>query len=197
MRRSRALRAALLGAAAGAGWGVAARVWMRLLTSNPGFSWTGTLFILGLAAVLGAGVGLCWSARGATGARRWLRLALLPGLLLFAGQGLPFLPSFLGGALLARRSRVLRVVGGLSLVLPAVAVWWIMRFDEETFLSAPHSQQVAVLVGMPVLALALALGGHLVMGPRPVGLARQSDSPERARSSLRSDSSLEAPAGPA
>jgi hypothetical protein len=79
---------------------------------------------------------------------------------------------------------------------PAVVVWWVDRFDETTFLAAPARQQVAVLVGMPVLSLLLSVGGHLVLGPR-AGTPGQSDSPERARSSLRSDSSLEVPAGPA
>jgi hypothetical protein len=76
-------------------------------------------------------------------------------------------------------------------------VWWVERFDETTFLSAPQRQQVVLLVGMPLLSFALAVGGHLVLGPATVRQRRQSDSPERARNSLRSDSSLDAPAGPA
>jgi hypothetical protein len=191
-----AARAALLGAALGAAWGVAARAWMRLVATQPEFSWTGTLFIVGLSALLGAGVGASWAARGARGWRRVLRASVLPGMLLFAGQGLPLLPGFLAGALLWRRRVALRVLGALGVVGPAVAVWWLERFDETTFLSAPVRQQVAVLVGMPVLSLLLSVGGHLVLGPS-AGERRQSDSPERARSSLRSDSSLEAPAGPA
>jgi hypothetical protein len=193
-----AARAALLGGAAGAVWGVAARVWMRLVSTQPEFSWAGTLFIVGLAALLGAGVGVSWSLRAGHGRRRVVRvLPLLPGLLLFAGQGLPFLTGFLGGALLWHRRPALRVLGALGVVGPAVAVWWMERFDETTFLSAPQRQQVALLVGMPLLSLALAVGGHLVLGPAAVRQRPQSASPERARSSLRSDSSLDAPAGPA
>jgi hypothetical protein len=192
--------AALLGLGAGLAWGVAARVWMRLVTTEaPGFSWVGTLAILGLAGVFGAGVGLWWSARGAEGRRRWRRLALLPGLLLFAGQGLPFLPAFIGGALARRGYPLLRPLAAVTVVGPAVALWWGVRFDEVTFLAAPARVQVAMLVGMPLLALAVAVAGHVALGPlsEPVPAPPQSDSPDRARSSLRRDSSLEAPAGPA
>jgi TolB protein len=44
-------RAAEIGAAAGAGWGVLAQFWMRLVAPDPEFSWTGTLGV-GAAAVL-------------------------------------------------------------------------------------------------------------------------------------------------
>ena len=47
------LRGALVGAGLGVVWGVGVRVFMRLVSDNPSFSWVGTLFILGLAALLG------------------------------------------------------------------------------------------------------------------------------------------------
>ena len=73
-------------------WGVAARVWMRLINpTNPEFSWAGTLMILTLAALLGLGVGLLAAAK-VKGARRWWRLAVVPGLLIFASQGLRSCP---------------------------------------------------------------------------------------------------------
>ena len=40
------------GFALGAGWGVLARVWMRQVTDAPSFSWSGTLFIIGLSALI-------------------------------------------------------------------------------------------------------------------------------------------------
>ena len=63
-------RAAALGALSGAGWGVLARIWMRLISTDPEFSWTGTLLIIGFAALLGGGVGLAAGARLA-GRSRW------------------------------------------------------------------------------------------------------------------------------
>ena len=49
---TRLARGAALGFALGAGWGVLARVWMRLITTDPEFSWAGTLMIVGLSACL-------------------------------------------------------------------------------------------------------------------------------------------------
>jgi hypothetical protein len=191
------LRAGLVGLALGAVWGVAARVWMRLVSTTPEFSWAGTLGIVAFAAVFGMLTGLAWRARHATGGRRWLRLVAVPCLLLFAGQGAPFAPAFLvAGPLLRRRSALARALVAVVVVGPAVLLWWTDRLDEFTMLSIPMRVQVSMLVGMPVLAAALAVAGHLVLGPLGAP-ARQSDSPDLARSSRRSDSSLEVPAGPA
>lgn len=44
--RSRSGRVLSVSFAAGAAWGVVARVWMRYVTTNPEFSWPGTLFIV-------------------------------------------------------------------------------------------------------------------------------------------------------
>jgi len=190
-------RAAALGAALGALWGVAARVWMRLVSTSPEFSWSGTLGIVVVAAGLGAGVAVSSRARSLTGWRRAARLAVVPGMVIFAGQGLPLLPAFVVGGLLLRRRHVIARLGtALAVVGPAVLLWWSDRLDEYTMLSTPQRVQLSMLIGMPLLATILALAGDLVWGRR-VPTGGQSASPERARSSLLSDSSLEAPAGPA
>ena len=90
------LRPVGVGLVLGAVWGVLARVYMRLVSTDPSFSWAGTLFIVGLAAVLGAVLGLVHAAR-TRGGRSWWRLAVLPGLLLFVGTGLVLLPAALLG----------------------------------------------------------------------------------------------------
>jgi hypothetical protein len=199
------LHATLAGLGLGMAWGVAARMWMRLLSTSPEFSWVGTTFIIALAGVLGAGVGAATAARRLSGWRRLLRLSFLPGMLLFAGQGMPFLPALVvGGPLVRRRSILGKAVACVAIVGPAVLLWNDGRFDEETFLSAPLRAQVAMLLGMPLLGAALAWAGSLMWGPMrnpsrvdPPPSDAQSDSPERALSSRLSDSSLEAPAGPA
>ena len=196
LSRHALLRAALIGFGLGAAWGAVARAWMRLVSTSPEFSWSGTLMIVGLSAVLGTLVGLSWRARHATGWRRWFRLLFVPGLILFAGQGLPLAPGFLvAGPLLRRRGLFARLGALLAIVGPGALLWWTERLDEETMLGAPLHVQVGLLLGMPVLATALALAGHLVLGP--LGAKAHSVSPERARSSRRRDSSLEVPAGPA
>lgn len=190
------LRAGLVGLALGAAWGMAARAWMRMVSTSPEFSWSGTLGIVGLSAIVGLLVGLSWRARHATGWRRWFRLLFVPGLVLFAGQGVPLAPGFLvAGPLLLRRGLFARFASLLAIVGPGALFWWTDRLDEVTMLGAPFHVQAGLLFGMPLLATALALAGHLVMGP--LGGEAHSVSPERALSSRRSDSSLEVPAGPA
>lgn len=158
------LRGAAAGFALGAGWGVAARVWMRLMATDPEFSWSGTLAIVGLSAVLGLGVGLAGAARR-QGRRRWWQLAVLPGLPLFAGQGLLFLPAFtVGGVLLARPRAWARVATAAAVAGPAVGAWWASSRD-QTALPSPLGAQLALLVGFPVLATALAVAGRQLWGP--------------------------------
>lgn len=196
LSRHAVLRAALIGFGLGAVWGVAARAWMRWVSTSPEFSWSGTLMIIVLSAVFGLLVGLSWRARQASGWRRRFRFLFVPGLILFAGQGLPLAPGFLvAGPLLRRRGALARLGVLLAIVGPGALLWWSERLNEETMLSAPLHVQVGLLFGMPLVATALALAGHLVMGP--VADRAHSVSPERARSSRRSDSSLEVPAGPA
>lgn len=162
------LRAAALGAAAGAAWGVTARAWMRLVSTSHEFSWAGTLAIVGLATVLGTGVGLASAARRHRGWRRGLRLAVVPGLLLFVGQGLPLLPAFvLAGPLVARRNLLAKGAAALAVLGPGAVLWWTERLDETTMLSAPLHVRWGLLAGMPVLSAALAWAGHLVWGPLP------------------------------
>lgn len=190
-------RAAATGLVLGACWGMAARGWMRLVSTEPEFSWGGTLAIIGLAAVSGLLVALSWRARHASGRRRWLRLVAVPCLLLFAGQGLPFAPAFLlAGPLLRRRHLLARLGVVLGVGGPAVLLWWTGRVDQVHMLSVPPRVQVGMLLGMPLLAVAIAAAGHLVLGPLQPQ-PHQSESPDRARNSRRSDSSLEIPAGPA
>ena len=165
------LRAAAVGLAAGALWGVAVRVFMRLVTTEePGFSWVGTGFILALSAVFGAAVGVAAQARR-EGRSRWWLLVALPGLLLFAGQGAPFLPAFvLGGIALriglgapraARTRRVVALVAALVAVAAMpVVLWQVDRLDEYTMLSAPVRVQLAELLLMPVLSAWLAWHGR-------------------------------------
>ena len=190
-------RAAVVGAALGGLWGAAARVWMRLVSTTPEFSWVGSLAIVALAAVLGAGVGASAAARSRTGWPRAARLAVVPGMVIFAGQGIPFLAAFVVGGLLLRRRHLVARLATVGVVAgPAVLLWWSERLDEYTMLSAPLRVQVAMLVGFPLLATVLAIAGDLVWGRR-AAVVPQSVSPDRARSSLLSDSSLDAPAGPA
>jgi hypothetical protein len=61
----------LAGAALGLIWGVLARLWMRLISTDPAFTWGGTIYILLAAMILGLGVG--GAAAGRRSPRRWAR----------------------------------------------------------------------------------------------------------------------------
>jgi hypothetical protein len=155
-------RAAALGAAAGAGWGVLARIWMRLISGDPEFSWGGTLIIIGFAALLGTGAGLAAGANEA-GRSRWWRLAVVPGLVLFLGPGMLFAPSFLvGGLAYTGRGRILRAVGWAGIVASIVGSTLLTWLEPEPGSEATFRLLVTFAVGFTVLAIGLASGGsHL------------------------------------
>ena len=80
---TRLLSAALAGAGLGLAWGIAARLWMRLISGSPEFSLRGTGMILGAATVVGLCVGLARALRERDRSRR----AWLPRALAVAGFG--------------------------------------------------------------------------------------------------------------
>jgi hypothetical protein len=151
------LRGLVMGAGLGLVWGVVARVFMRLLTTAPGFSWSGTLFILGLSAVAGACLGLVHAARVAERSR-WWRLAALPALALFAGPGMVLAPAAIGMAMVLRGGRVVRVVGAVAVTAsPLIAV-----LSAETTGATP--MQLAGLALMVLSAAPLGWGIAEVVG---------------------------------
>jgi hypothetical protein len=115
------LRGLFGGLLAGAVWGVVARGFMRLLADDPHFSWSGTLAIVGMAAVSGACVGLVRGAR-VTGRSRWWRLAAVPAVLLFAGPGSLLLPTTVGMAMVLRGRPVVRALGVVVAMVPLVVL---------------------------------------------------------------------------
>lgn len=62
--------AILCGAGLGLVWGIAARIWMRLISTNPEFTISGTAAILVIAMLFGVFVGFAFAARW-RGWRRW------------------------------------------------------------------------------------------------------------------------------
>lgn len=97
----------LLGLSAGAGIGVVARWWMRLITDDPEFSWSGTIFIVLAFAVAGLGHGAWWAVRRAGARRRWSTAARVTAVVLtlpiFTGAGAMMLPTVFGASLATAR----------------------------------------------------------------------------------------------
>lgn len=104
----------------GAGWGIIARAWMRLISERPEFSWSGTLYVVGAPAVIGAVVALAHVAM----ARQWraARVVRVPAalvhVLLGMGAGVLLLPTIVFGSLaLARRRYGVAVRVAIALVV--------------------------------------------------------------------------------
>ena len=159
----RLLRAAALGFTAGVVWGAVARIFMRLLTTSPEFSWSGTLFILGVGAVTGTCVGVVHAAR-VSGRSAWWRLAGLPALILFAGQGMVLLPAAVGMAAVLRGGAVARTLGA---VVVAGSPLVVVVSDESLGVTGT---QVVGLALMVLSAVPLGWGiGEVVGRWRPRG----------------------------
>ncbi|MEO5709011.1 MAG: hypothetical protein ABIQ59_04235 [Nocardioidaceae bacterium] len=148
----------------GATWGVLARVWMRMISTAPEFSWTGTLMVVGLAAAAGLGLGLVRGARTTGRRRRWRLAGLLAVPVASLGQGLVLAPAlWLGGAAVAGRGlRVLRWVGLALGAAPAALLWVTSSARDRELVPAP-----TFLVGFWLLAAGVALGGAEVFRPWP------------------------------
>lgn len=143
------------GCALGAGWGVLARIWMRLVSTAPEFSWAGTLLIIGFAALAGGLLGLVHAARR-HGRRVWWRLVAVPGLVLFLGQGLVLLPALLlgGWAWASPRPPVLRAAAALPLLAVPILLWQSLPRIDQLQLSP-----VTTIGGFYVLSVLLAVAG--------------------------------------
>ncbi len=151
-------RHAVVGFALGVAWGVAARIWMRMVSTSPEFSWDGTLTIIGGAGVVGLCFGVATGADRA-GRSRWWRLCALPSILLLAGPGAVFAPALLlgGWSLAGRGPRWVRVVvGSLGLLSPPVLGYLLESTDPSVLV--PRTTQI--VLGAGLLGLAVAAGAR-------------------------------------
>lgn len=119
-------RSAAAGLGLGLLWGIAARVWMRLISTDPEFTWTGTGMILALTGISGLTLGILYGVRRAGRSRWWRALAVLC-LPTFASPGMVFLPAFLLGGLLYLHHLWSRVVGASGILLAHGGLWASVR----------------------------------------------------------------------
>lgn len=151
------LRLLAVGLVGGVVWGVLARAWMRYVSDDPQFTWTGTLIILGVATLAGLSLAVVELLRR-RGARAWRLLLAAPALVMFASAGLPMLPSaVLGGLAVTGRGgrwvRGLAVLGALAPVAALVVLEGVDAFPRSPVLS---------LLGYVLLCGGLALGWSVV-----------------------------------
>ena len=145
-RYPRVWAAVLGGAGLGLVWGIAARIWMRLISTRPEFSIPGTAAILIIATIFGAWAGLAFAARR-RGWRRWGHYVPRALVVIF------FIPFGIAGGfplmltvLLATLGVTQRAVVGLW-VLAALSILLVSGTD----IAVPAG--VAVVV--PIVAVAL------------------------------------------
>jgi hypothetical protein len=160
------LRCGIAGALLGLVWGVLARVWMRLISTDPEFSWTGTLLIVGFSSLLGLGVGVVHASRRA-GLSRWWTLAFVPGLVLFLSPGMVLAPTFLvGGLARGQRGRVLQALGLAGLTGPIYLAWVMSGIPDPLQPVATLGERLTMVTGFALLSLGLAAAGSLLWQPR-------------------------------
>ncbi len=138
--------AVLGGAGLGLLWGIAARIWMRLISTKPEFSIPGTAAILVIATVFGAWTGLAYAARR-RGWRRWGHY--LPRSLVVAF----FIPFGMAEGLIL----MLTVLAAtLAVTQRAVVGLWVLAV--MAILLA-----VGTDIGVPLIAAGIALAGAVAL----------------------------------
>jgi hypothetical protein len=175
-RLERRPAAALVGGALAAGvvWGALARGWMRVISTEPEFTSSGSLFIVGAFAVAAttqavALVARRWRSAALRGAGRVVGLVgMLP---LFVGAGVTMLPTVVGGGLAFGQRGWPRLVRALAVavaVAPVVAIT-LALVDDLGF----GPRLVAGVVGMVVIyagvviAVTASLGRAVDARPLP------------------------------
>jgi hypothetical protein len=162
------MRALVTGLVAGTLLGIVARVWMRLITDDPEFSWAGTGYIVGAFATMGLAHAAAAEARRRALGPGWRGAARVAGavltLPLFVAAGAMMFPTVLGGSLARWRTAwhpvVRALLGAAALAVPVliVADLW------SDHLSAANAAGVVLFVAT-YLAVAHSLGP--VVAARP------------------------------
>lgn len=167
-------RAAAVGLTLGLLWGAVARGFMRLLTTSPEFTWTGTMYIVGSAGLVGALVAVVRAQRLA-GRSWWFRLLGLPLVLLFGAAGAIMAPGVAGVVMLADRRRWLAVPG---VALVGVTLWVTWQDVEQP---VSFRQGAGVLVMVACLVVEGLAARELVRRWRPRAEAAELPAPEAGR----------------
>jgi hypothetical protein len=139
-------RAVLGGAGLGLLWGIAARIWMRLISTRPEFSIPGTAAILVIATIFGACAGLAFAARQ-RGWQRWGH---------YAARGLAvifFLPFGIAGGTPLMLTVLLATLG---LTQPALIGLWALA-------ALALLLRVGTDIGIPTIVVIIVPAGAIAL----------------------------------
>lgn len=151
------------GAGIGLVWGAVMRAWMRYITGEPEFSWSGTLFILGASVIVGGTLGFARLRRSRGGAG-WWRLSLLSLVLLGAGGSVMW-PAVVPGAIAIGRPRPTWMRVGLGAGALATQIPVVTEIFGNWRLSTVQAV-IAVIWYVPMLAIE-AWAFSVVFAPQP------------------------------
>ena len=138
------------GATLGLIWGVVMRAWMRFISSDPEFSWSGTFFILVASTVAGTVLGLA-RLRRRSGGQGWWRLSLLALVGLGAG-GAVMWPTVMAWGLALGRRRPWLLVVPLGVAGAAVQILIVRESILDGWRRGSALAAVAVVVYLAMLA---------------------------------------------
>jgi hypothetical protein len=155
----------------GAGLGIVARVWMRLISDHLEFSWNGTLFIVFGFTIFGFSQSIVAVARRRA-RRRWpLRIARVIGIIgllpLFVGAGAQMMPTVVGGGLLLARQEWRRSVRVICLVFAVAPVVLVGSQLIGKFGLSPHT--AVGFVAMVLIYAAIVSATRFTFAAQPGG----------------------------
>ena len=149
--------AILTGLVTGLTWGVVMRLWMRFVSTDPQFTWSGTGFILGASTLVGLALGIGWVRRQAGGAG-WWRAWGTTIVTLGGGAGAVMIPSVVLGAMAFGRTTWrpwIRVA--FASVAVTIQVWIFVSADQGIAASriVPAMIWYAAMISLEAFALSL------------------------------------------
>lgn len=155
------------GLVGGLAWGINARLWMRFISTNPEFSWSGTLFIVvgfGIAGLAQSAAYLGRRANLRRPAMTALRVVAVIGLLPLGGAaGASMFPTIILAALALTHQnwpRWLRGIVGAAALLPALSTA-LSFFDELSVMRA-----VAGVIWFLAVYAGIIWAARLSLGPQ-------------------------------
>jgi hypothetical protein len=165
----------LAGVAGGFVWGILARLWMRLIATDPDFTWGGTIFILIATSLFGLGVG--GAAAGRRSLRRWVRrvtrvLGAIPLILLSAGAGMIMVATIVPMTLALTERRWWKPVRLALLALSLLPAKVVVDGLAKDFSGLKAAIALVLYVG---LAAVLVIGWGSIVGSRKPRKSRRLD----------------------